>query len=579
MKGFDKLRIKSAVKSHNKMKLHQVHLTSLDFGQIVPLYHRYLVPGDKFSISANYFSRLAPLVKPTYGKFSFRTAAMFVPFHQVAFDADAFISGKTVFEGMTPDIRYITYHDFVMFFYQAAISTAVTATDAYDFMMTDAGGYVRYRKLTNYGRFCYKVLCSLGYTFPQNVDLQSSSDWYTAFNDKKLNVLPLLCFFKAYNDYMSQSQRFNTSAITTLLRYIKYNQTYTSYYDAGTRKITTLTLTVLFANLKLGYENDYFTSAWQQPENPINSVQDISSINGVNSDVISHSASTTNLTQTFPNTISQRSIDLLKTFYNFVKRNNYAGSRDVQQVFARYGIKSEDFDTNFAHLITTDVQPISVGDVTAQAQSTNVPLGDYAGKGIMQASKDITYHSSDFGMIVILGWMTVTPMYPYGFEREVLKTDPLEFYQPDFDGVGVDAISFGEVFSNCIPDSADTSLDNAVFGFTERYNDYRYARDQITGDFRSLRNLSDMNVWHTGRLLNDVRKNGDMIAQSSSMNTLAPNDSEFNRIFSITSGDVDHFYLTCQFNVIAFRPMLSLNQVPGLGEGDTVVNRNGNEVV
>ena len=87
-----------------------------------------------------------------------------------------------------------------------------------------------------------------------------------------------------------------------------------------------------------------------------------------------------------------------------------------------------------------------------------------------------------------------------------------------------------------------------------------------------------MNAWHTGRLLGAVRKAGNLVAQSSAVNTLPQVDSEYNRIFSITSGDVDHFYLTCWFDVSAVRPMLNLNQVPNLGEGDTVVPRNGNVI-
>ena len=50
-KGFDRLHVKSAVKSHNKFNLDQSHLTTLSFGQIVPLYNKELVAGDKFSVN------------------------------------------------------------------------------------------------------------------------------------------------------------------------------------------------------------------------------------------------------------------------------------------------------------------------------------------------------------------------------------------------------------------------------------------------------------------------------------------------------------------------------------------------
>ena len=95
-KGFDVLHVKSAVKTRNKLDLSRTHLTTMNFGEIVPLFVEETVPGDQISVSANYFSRMAPLVKPTYGKFQFKTVSGFVPYHQIADDADAWLAGKTL---------------------------------------------------------------------------------------------------------------------------------------------------------------------------------------------------------------------------------------------------------------------------------------------------------------------------------------------------------------------------------------------------------------------------------------------------------------------------------------------------
>ena len=277
-------------------------------------------------------------------------------------------------------------------------------------------------------------------------------------------------------------------------------------------------------------------------------------------------------------TLGQRSLDFLKSFDDWVRRNNYSGSRSVQQIYSRFGIKTEDYRSHFAQVISTDSLPVQVGDVTSTADTSGSILGDYAGKGIMSGSKDINIQVSDYGLILILGYFTITPMNAYGYDRKVLRNQPLDYYNPEFDGIGADAISLGEVFENPIADSSDTTLTTQVYGFTERYNAYRYGRDQITGEFRDYDNDGTMNCWHTGRNLAAIRKAGNLVAQSTSMNTLPQSDSEYNRIFSITTGDVDHFYLTARFNVDAVRPMMNLNQVPKLGEGDTTVPRNGNVI-
>lgn len=159
----------------------------------------------------------------------------------------------------------------------------------------------------------------------------------------------------------------------------------------------------------------------------------------------------------------------------------------------------------------------------------------------------------------------------------VLRTEPLDIYNPEFDGLGADAISVGEYFANPI-DTDDPTYDDNTFGFTERYNSYRYARDMITGEFRNYHENADMNVWHTGRLLNKVRHDGYLLAQNSAVNTMPQTESEYNRIFNVTDGGNDTFYLTANFEVSAVRPMMNLNQVVNLGEGNTVVPRNGNVI-
>lgn len=593
-KGFDRLHIKSAVKSHNKINLDQTHLTTMDFGQIVPLFAKALVPGDKINVNASYFSRMAPLVRPTYGKFHFKTMEVFVPFHQVSYDTEAWLAGKTTWEGITPSSRFISYIDLINFFGASQpsingvnVTNGSSATD-YDISYVNSSGSIVYRKFTSLGKYIFKVLCSLGYTFPQNVDLQTTSAWYASYSNKYLSALPLLCFAKAYNDYMSQSQRFNTSSLTSLLRNIKYNIAVSGQYDSTTHRVMQNGIATIFGSIKLCYENDYFTSAWQKPNSalnanesqisaPVPAISNNSISNGNVSVALSHPVIMNSATDHYVS-LAQRSLDFLKSYDDWVRRNNYSGSRPVQQVYSRFGIKTDDYRSHYAQVLDTKVMPIQVGDVTSTADTTQAKLGDYAGKGIMSGGEGLQYHSSDYGYLFILGWFTINPMMSYGFDKEVLKTMPLDYYNPEFDGIGAEAISFGEVFTNPKnPDSNDSTLDDYVYGYTERYNEYRFSRDVISGEFRNYDNSSDMNTWHTGRLLTTVRSAQELTAQSSSMNTLPQFDSEFKRIFSVTTGR-DPFYLTCNFNVSAVRPMLSLNQVPKLGEGDTNVPRNGNEI-
>lgn len=580
MKGFDVLKIKSGVRSRNVMNMEFSHLTTLQIGEIVPLAVFDCVPGDDLpSFDSSYFSRLAPLVKPTYGKFKFKTVTGFVPYHMISADAEAWLAGKTTWEGYTPTHRYFTLNSFFNLFSNSAnqLSTAVGATSANcDFTAVSSSGARYYRIFTNKGKFFYKILTALGYSMPSGIDQQVSSAWMTYIANKQFSAYPLLCFLKLYNDYLSQSQRFNSSQLSNILNAIKYGKAYAGIWNNATGEILVGGLLAMLNSILLNYENDYFTSAWQSPNNPLATGESLNSIT-VPSGGGSIVEDQNNTYATLGATLPQRVLDFLKSFDTWIRRNNYSGSRAVQQLFSRFGIKTSDYKEHYAHVLSVEEFPIQVGDVTATADANGVPLGDYAGKGILSGSTHSSFKADDYGLFLILGFVTVVPMNPYGFDRRVLRVEPLDYYNPEFDGLGADAISVGEYYADPI-DETGSVLDNSVFGFTERYNSYRYCRDVITGDFRNYHNNADMNCWHTGRNLGAVRAAGQLIAQNCAVNTLPQTDSEYNRIFSNTSGNVDHFYFTCKFKIKVVRPMMNLNQVVNLGEGNTVVPRNGNVI-
>ena len=590
-KGFDTLHVKSAVRSRNKFDLSRTHLTTMNFGEIVPLMCEETVPGDDIKVKGNYFSRMAPLVKPTYGKFQFKTMTAFVPYHQVAEDFDGWIAGKRVYEGENTKFRSFTVNTLVQFYLYGCSGSLMTTVGASatnsQFTYVDSAGVTQYLLFTDKGRYFNKVLNSLGYTLPQGVDLQTSGSWLAGEGSKVLSAYPLLAFFKAYNDYMSQSQRFNVSALSAFLRGVRQGKSVGGYTPA-TGQIDYNGLTWMFDNLFLCYDNDYFTSAWRYPVSPLGvgtepqlSQSDVPSMNGteyvknfdISIDLDSYRTNGSTME------ISQRALDWLKSFDAWVRRNNYSGSRAVQQIYSRFGIKTDDFRTHYAHVLGTDSMPIQVGDITSTSDATGADLGDYAGKGIVSGSNGVECKADDYGLLVVLGWFTVSPMNSFGFDRRVLRNEPLDYYNPEFDGIGAEPISAGEYYVDPTVDpSGDTTSDLNVYGYTERYNSYRYGRDMITGEFRDYMNNSGQNVWHTGRYLTAVRQAGNLVAQAPAVINHPQEDSEYNRIFSITNGSVDTFYLTAQFSVDAIRPMMNLNQVPQLGEGDTVVPRNGNTI-
>lgn len=162
-----------------------------------------------------------------------------------------------------------TFANFILFGCNGTITTGSGASASNSqFTFIDSNGNVGYRLFTDKGRYVVKVLNALGYSIPQGVDLSTGSNWLSTEGSYNLSAYPLLAFFKAYNDYMSQSQRFNISALSAFLRGVKQNKSVGGYYPA-TGQIDYNGISLLFDNLYLCYDNDYFTSAWRYPVSPL----------------------------------------------------------------------------------------------------------------------------------------------------------------------------------------------------------------------------------------------------------------------------------------------------------------------
>ena len=199
-------------------------------------------------------------------------------------------------------------------------SVGASATNS-DFTYINSGGTTTYRLFTDKGRYFNKVLNSLGYTLPQGVSYDSQDAWLSGEGQEILSAYPLLAFFKAYNDYMSQSQRFNISALSAFLRYVKQGKSATGY-NPSTGQIDYQGLTVLFDNLFLCYDNDYFTSAWRYPASALGVGADpgitASGVPAIPFEQVNHQNtgtwySTNNTDGTYV-TFSQRALDWLQSF-------------------------------------------------------------------------------------------------------------------------------------------------------------------------------------------------------------------------------------------------------------------------
>ena len=80
--------------------------------------------------------------------------------------------------------------------------------------------------------------------------------------------------------------------------------------------------------------------------------------------------------------------------------------------------------------------------------------------------------------------------YQQGLNRMWLREDRFDFYWPSLAHLGEQEVYQGEIYTTDLADD-----NNIIFGYQERYAEYRYRPSQITGKFRSNA-AQPLDAWH-----------------------------------------------------------------------------------
>lgn len=570
------MRVASATQmneEHSQLNLSRRFLGTFKIGQILPVFHEFCVPGDKFKVNLNMFSRFLPLAVPSYVKLKYRTLSVFVPYHQVVDGYESFMSNQKLFKGVTiglPRLSTITILDYFIGTPEVATYESEDSSKTYDFIYKPLGGpSTPYGvTLTAVGRYQYKLLCSLGIRIAHR-----TIDTAGAPGGVMMNATPLLAFAHAYNSYMSYSPNYNTSALSLVLETIKRSPD----YDVNAADLGTILSSVL-----LTYEESFVSSLWASPyygnnnttlpyTGAFNDVQEKvvgASLNSV--EYNSATGSRVGLTSSTP-TLSASQIRLLLKFDDYFRRSNFAGSKDIEQIYSRFGVKIDDYKTRYPYFLNESSQDVAIGDVTSTADTSSAPIGAYAGKAIGSADAGFTFESKDYGMLITLAWFAPYPVYYMGIDKEYLRKEPFQFYTPELDQGFPDAVTFGE-----IKDNEDSNY-KVTFGYAPLYSQYLYAKDQIVGDFDRF---VDYQPWHFGRNFADL--SGSYVAQSDGIIYIPQQgSSNFERIFNVQDTDLvdqDSIMTKIDVSVSANRPMKDRVGKSGLGDGNLDIPALGSQI-
>jgi len=191
------------------------------------------------------------------------------------------------------------------------------------------------------------------------------------------------------------------------------------------------------------------------------------------------------------------------------ERDARGGTRYTEVIRSHFGVTSPDSRLQRAEYLgggqsTINVNPVAqTGFSATDVQVADTPQGNLAAYATSTLShgftKSFTEHCILLGMVSIRADIT----YQQGLNRMFSRSTRFDFYWPSLSHIGEQSIPNREIFAQGTPD------DDLIWGYQERYGEYRYKPSQITGQFRS-NSATPLDTWHLSQdfaslpLLNDL---------------------------------------------------------------------------
>ena len=236
------------------------------------------------------------------------------------------------------------------------------------------------------------------------------------------------------------------------------------------------------------------------------------------------------------------------------ERDARGGTRYTEIIRAHFGVTSPDARLQRPEYLGGGSSPINVAPVaqtsgtdTSGESSTDTPQGNLAAVGTTSAvghgfSKSFTEHCVLLGLVSVRADLS----YQQGLNRMFSRKTRWDFYWPALSHIGEQTILNKEIMI-----TGTTSPDDDVFGYQERFAEYRYKPSTITGQFRS-NYAESFDTWHLAQDFATVPQlNGEFIED----------DPPIDRVLAVP-GEPD-FLFDSYFSLRTARPM-PVYGVPGL---------------
>lgn len=426
-KVFNKVPVK--VQKRSGFDLSHENFFTATTGTLTPCYVEEVLPGDKFSIGTAMQVKMPPMAVDFYGRIDAKLEFFFVPNRLVWGGWQQFITSSP---NQGPN----------------------TGSENYVCPQINAGGQV--------------VLPGTLYDYLGCKTIDGKHPSITSFN-----ALPFLAYQKIWDDWYRDSllqKPFFTDGVPT------------SATAPGVKDMPHIVQAKDFNGTDMGYDGiavqtlrqrnwakDYFTTCTTRPQNGA---------------AASLSFAITNEEGSF----SIASLRAANALQKWLERNNLAGNRYYDQILAHFGVVPSDASIQRSLFLGSLTSPVIVNSVNQTATSdsganSNNPFSTVgASYGKVQCYEKGSlvkgFEAKEHGYIIGIFSLVPHANYSSGARRHLIsRRHNSDFAWPEFAGIGDQPVRVAEL-------NASSSRGQDIFGYNQRYSEYKYHDDEVHGLLR-----------------------------------------------------------------------------------------------
>lgn len=478
-------------------------LFTAKIGEILPCYWQIAIPGTKYRISSDWFTRTVPVNTAAYTRIKeyydfyavpLRLISRALPqaFTQMTDYATSAASG----DNNTTALSCVPYTTMAQFSTLLLVANAADQPNTRD----DAGlpyvyGACKLLDLLGYGSMIDKSNTGKAAITQQYLGLDNVNDAdnplvYSV--SQSVNMLPIFTYQKIYFDFFSNSQWEKHLAYAYNVDYWKGSSYITLYADM---------LKMRYAN----YPKDYFMG--MLPNSQYGSVAVLPGVlsptdnssrvyaytsgtgsvgsimnNASSNSVITNNTSSAVRYATLNSDLSALSLRATEYLQRWKEVVQFSSKDYSDQMAAQFGVKAPEYMGNHAHYIGGWSNVININEVVNTNLDTDTSQASIAGKGVSSYSgHTLTYDCGAEHQVIMCVYHAV-PLLDWnlsGQNPQLTVTAISDFPQPAFDQLGMQAVPALNLHNN-----PGRSVSGAI-GYNLRYWQWKSSIDTVHAAFRS----------------------------------------------------------------------------------------------